>query len=172
MAVVASETFTSTSAPIQYAAVRAFQGGSEIEQYLWQCRRILSALGNYIYDALKSSGVAVSRPDGAFYLFPDFTPFKEKLARRKVTSSAQLCNFVLEQTGVAILPGNSFGRPDEELTTRLAYVDFDGARALEAAEQVPKDKILDEEFLTIFTPNTIEGVDILVAWIHDYLWDV
>ena len=34
MTVVASETFTSTSAPIQYAAVRAFQGGLDIERYL------------------------------------------------------------------------------------------------------------------------------------------
>ena len=30
VAVVASESFTSTSAPIQYAAVRAFEGGEEI----------------------------------------------------------------------------------------------------------------------------------------------
>ena len=39
MASVASETYTSTSAPVQYAAVRAFEGGPEIEQYLVQSRR-------------------------------------------------------------------------------------------------------------------------------------
>lgn len=40
MTAVASETYTSTSAPIQYAAVRAFQGGSDIEEYLWHARHV------------------------------------------------------------------------------------------------------------------------------------
>lgn len=38
MAVMASETFTSTSAPIQYAAVKAFEGGYEIDNYLRRTR--------------------------------------------------------------------------------------------------------------------------------------
>ncbi|MCW8806402.1 MAG: aminotransferase class I/II-fold pyridoxal phosphate-dependent enzyme, partial [Ignavibacteriaceae bacterium] len=38
MASVASETFTSTSTPIQYAAIKAFKGGIEIERYLWNAR--------------------------------------------------------------------------------------------------------------------------------------
>ncbi|RME35196.1 MAG: aminotransferase class I/II-fold pyridoxal phosphate-dependent enzyme, partial [Deltaproteobacteria bacterium] len=49
MASVASETFTATSAPIQYAAVRAFAGGLRLERYLWNSRRILKALGDHIH---------------------------------------------------------------------------------------------------------------------------
>jgi aspartate aminotransferase len=169
MAVVASETFTSTSAPIQYAAVRAFQGGSEIEHYLWQSRRILAALGNYITETLTSAGVIVSKPHGAFYLFPDFSDYREKLAVRDITTSEQLCQTLLAETGIAILPGSHFGRPATELTARLAYVDFDGARAIEAAEQYARNENLNEEFLGAFAPNTIEAIDILVSWIHDYL---
>ena len=45
MAAVASETYTTTSAPIQFAAVRAFHGGLRIERYLRDARRVLSALG-------------------------------------------------------------------------------------------------------------------------------
>jgi len=44
MAAVASETFTATSAPIQFAAVKAFVGGPEIESYLSTSRKILSQL--------------------------------------------------------------------------------------------------------------------------------
>lgn len=43
MACVASETYTSVCAPIQYAAVPAFKGGVYIEKYLWHVRRILAA---------------------------------------------------------------------------------------------------------------------------------
>ncbi len=168
MAAVASETYTSTSAPIQYAAIRAFQGGAEIEHYLWLSRRILFALGNYIHQVLVSGGVKISVPQGAFYLFPDFDPFREKLGQRKIYTSEELCAVLLKDTGVAILPGCHFGRPDSELTARLAYVDFDGARAMEAAEHCESDKPLDEEFLELYAPNTLAAADLIVSWLHRY----
>ena len=77
MSVVASETYTSTSAPIQYAAVRAFQGGTEIETYLVQARHILKALSHYAMWQLRSCGALVAAPHGAFYLLPDFEPFRD-----------------------------------------------------------------------------------------------
>ncbi len=40
---------------------------------------------------------------------------------------------LLEETGVALLPGAAFVRSRAELTARLAYVDFDGASALAAS---------------------------------------
>ena len=38
---------------------------------------------------------------------------------------------MLEDVGVALLPGVSFGLSPEALCARLAYVDFDGTQALE-----------------------------------------
>ena len=133
MAAVASETFTATSAPIQYAAVRAFQGGEELERYLMQSRRVLRSLSSWIWQSLSNAGLDVARPDGAFYMFPDFEPLRQRLESRGIQNSEQLCQRLLEETGVAILPGSHFGRPEQELTIRLAFVDFDGARALSAA---------------------------------------
>ena len=132
MAVVASETFTATSAPIQYAAVRAFRGGVELERYLVCSRRILSGLSEWIWNKLTNAGVMVAKPDGAFYMFPDFSPLTEKLHSRGIRTGAEFCERLLAETGVAVLPGSSFGRPESELTARLAFVDFDGARALAA----------------------------------------
>jgi len=147
MAVVASETFTSTSAPIQYAAVRAFKGGADLERYLFQSRRVLKALSDWIWNRLSEAGVTIARPDGAFYMFPDFEPLRERLVGRGIVNGEQLCARLLQDTGVAILPGNCFGRPDNELTARMAFVDFDGAKVLAAAAQIPADEPLDEEFL-------------------------
>jgi aspartate aminotransferase len=164
MANVASETFTSTSAPIQYAAVRAFRGGSQIEQYLVQSRRVLRALGRDITDRMRAAGVDVHPPDGAFYLFPDFSPGAERLAGRGIRNNRDLCERLLQDTGVAILPGNDFGRPDEELTARLAYVDFDGARVLAAAESRPLDEPLDKQFLDTYCGNVVRAVDLTCDW--------
>lgn len=167
MSVVASETYTSTSAPIQYAAVRAFRGGLNIEHYLSQSRRILKALGNKLVAELREVGAAVPQPDGAFYLFPDFGMFKEELLARGIKSSAQLCTALLEDTGVAALPGSAFGRQPEELSLRLAYVDFDGARALEAAEHIPMHQELDSDFLDYYCLSPVEAIKRTCAWLRN-----
>lgn len=165
MAVVASETFTATSAPIQFAAVRAFSGGTRIEEYLWRSRRILKALCDRIIDKLRGAGLHVSMPDGAFYMFPDFSPLHDKLAEKGITTGPELCRQLLDDTGVAILPGSSFGRPESELTARIAFVDFDGSRALAAAEQQPSDQPLDEKFLDTYCGKQIEAIDRISAWL-------
>lgn len=167
MSVVASETFTSTSAPIQYAAVRAFDGGLEIERYLALSRRVLRALGRHCWRELKSAGVAVCEPRGGFYLFPDFSAFRDRLRGRGITDSQQLCEQLLEETGVATLPGSCFGRPDTELTARIAYVDFDGARALVAADAVPAHEDLDSDFLNTHCGNVTRGIQRITAWLGD-----
>jgi aspartate aminotransferase len=165
MATVASETFTSTSAPIQYAAVRAFKGGVTIERYLWHSRRVLKALSNRVHDAFNGLGLTMAPLDGGFYAFPDFSPLRESLASRGITTSAQLCTRLLEDTGVAILPGSCFGRPEHELTARLAFVDFDGSRALAAAEQLPSDQPLDAEFLQRNCDKVLTALERMVGWL-------
>lgn len=164
MASVASETYTSTSAPIQYAAARAFKGGTGIERYLWRARRILKELGNWIADSLEAAGINTLRPQGGFYLFPDFGPLRDKLRARGITRSNVLCEKLLEETGVAILPGDDFGRPRDELTARLAYVDFDGARAMSVLEGNEETKI-DESFLFTNCPNVMNAIKRLAAWV-------
>jgi len=164
IAAAASETYTSTSAPIQYAAVRAFEGGLEIERYLWHSRRVLGALGRWCAHRLTEAGISVTKPQGAFYLFADFTRLRDRLVERGIDSSVALCSTLLEETGVAILPGTDFGRPPEELTARLAYVDFDGARALAAAEHKPIDTPLGETFLREQAGAVIEAIDIIANW--------
>ncbi len=165
MAVVASETYTSTSTPIQYAAVRAFQGGIEIEHYLTQVRRILRALGRHCARQLRDAGVRVSEPRGAFYLFPDFTPVAHRLKKRGIHTSDELCERLLEERGVALLPGSAFGRPAHELCARLAYVDFDGARALVAAEQIPATQELEGAFLEQHCAYVISALKKTCDWI-------
>ena len=166
MSVVASETFTSTSAPIQYAAVRAFEYGPEMEKYLFQVRRILAALGRQITLRLREAGVFVPMPEGGFYIFPDFGSLRPQLASKGITNSRTFAERALEETGVAFLPGEDFGRPPQELTARLAYVDFDGAKALAAAHAVPAEQPLDDAFLREHCPQVVEAVDTLANWLE------
>lgn len=87
MAAVASETYTSVSAPIQWAAVRAFRGGVQIERYLWQVRRILATLARECLDILREGGITIPPVVGGFYLFLDFSPLASRLAQRGIGDS-------------------------------------------------------------------------------------
>lgn len=165
MAAVASETYTSVSAPIQYAAVRAFRGGIKIERYLCHARRILSFIGSRIARIFSDAGIKVHPPEGAFYLFIDFSQFSEQLRARGITDSKTLCEKLLHETGVAILPGVEFQRPPEELTARLAYVNFDGAKALAMSETIPLSEPLPEDFADHFCNPTFEATNRIVSWL-------
>jgi len=166
VAVVARETYTSTSAPIQYAAVRAYQGGIEIERYLSNSRRILKNLGTSVAARLQQAGARLPMPEGGFYLFPSFAAHREKLLRRGITNSIQLCERLLEETGVAILPGCEFGRPVSELTARLAFVDFDGARALVSAESIPLEQPLPNDFTATHCHRVVTGIERMCDWLE------
>lgn len=165
MATIASETYTSTSAPIQYAAIRAFQGGEEIENYLKQSRRVLSVLAQVITGRLQKAGFDIDCPHGGFYLFLDFKPFTTVLNNAGIVNSIQLCETLLDATGVATLPGESFGRPLNELSMRIAFVDFDGHKVLQAAEKYPGDQPLPEGFCLDYTADCITAIDLLCDWV-------
>lgn len=162
MAVIGTETFTSVSTPIQFAAMRAFQGGPEIEAYVAASRTILGALGRHCRSTLVAAGCRLARLDGAFYLFPDFEPFRERLAARGVTGSVALAERLLQDTGVATLPGAAFGRPAGELNLRLSYVNFDGAEALAATAA---GEPVDEAFLRRHCPDTLAAIERMADWL-------
>lgn len=165
VAVVASETFTSTSAPIQHAAIRAFYGGIQIERYLFNSRRILKAIAEMIVSKLRVIGVDAPEPQGGFYVFPSFETFRRKFQKAGMQTSTEFCERLLESTGVAVLPGTSFGRSPEEFTARIAFVDFDGARALVAAEAIPPAEALPSEFVERYCSRVSGAIDRMCEWI-------
>jgi aspartate aminotransferase len=110
MAAVASETYSSTSAPIQYAAVLAFEGGPAIERGLVLSRAILAAIVRAAIPRLRDVGARVEPAVGGFYLFPDFGSHAHAFASRGIETSDAFCERLLEETGVAVLPGSAFGR--------------------------------------------------------------
>jgi aspartate aminotransferase len=167
MAAVGTETFTSTCAPIQHAAIKAFEEGPEIIRYLLHARRVLRRLGSLLAARVRETGAEVLDPAGAFYLFPDFSPLADSMRSRGMATSAEMCERLLEDTGVAVLPGVDFGRPPEELTMRIAYVDLDGAAVMSASEELPLDHPLPDDFAAKHCRRVIEAIDRLCEWVED-----
>ncbi len=78
-------------------------------------RDAFQARRDYMVDALNAiPGVRCPKPGGAFYVFPDIS---DHLGGR-IASSSDLSLFLMEQVGLATVPGDAFGEPDG---IRLSY---------------------------------------------------
>jgi len=164
MAAVASETYTSVSAPIQHAAVAAFGDDDEIARYLARAREVLSLVAGRAVDTLRGAGLRVHPPAGGFYLFLDFSPLEDRLRARGVRGGADLCERLLVEAGVAILPGVHFGRPAGELTARLSYLDFDGGLVLAACEAQGGGREAAARAVDAHGGRLIQGLERLAQW--------
>ena len=150
--VLASETFTSVSAPIQYAAIAAYSNNHD--EYINNSRSILKAVGEYVYENLKSNKININKPQGGFYLMPEFLT-------EKFSTAEEMCGNVLEETGVALLPGSDFGFSKERMIARLSFTDFNGR---EFMNNMKKNNILDLNSILEFAPKIVEGTKKLKRW--------
>ena len=150
--ILCSESFTSVSAPIQYAAVEAYKG--DHSTYLTAVKKILSFTGNYVYEKLKSNTINVTKAEGGFYLFPEFS-------NAKFLSSSEMCKDILNKTGVALLPGSDFGLDSKKMIARLSYTDFDGVNFLKYT--LGSKKLYDAD-LKKYAPNIVDGALKLKEW--------
>ena len=149
---LASESYSTVNTPTQFAAVEAYDG--DYEEYKLKVRRILLAVGTYVYNNLKSNKVLINPPQGAFYLMPEFK-------NKKYKTSSELCDAILNETGVAMLPGSDFGFNSKKMLTRLSYTDFDGD---EFFRNVSDYKSISQEMVRKYAPNVVEGTTKLSNW--------
>ena len=152
MKAVGSETFSSVSSPIQYAAIEAYSG--DYTDFIIKTRNILKSVGNYVYNNLKSNNILINPPQGGFYLMPEFVNSKFK-------SSIDLCDSILNETGVALLPGSAFGFDKTKMLTRLSYTDFDGDEFL---KNTPSYELPGNDIIEKYAPNVVEGTNKLSEW--------
>jgi len=150
--VLASETFSAVSAPIQYAAIKAYE--NDHSNYINKSKNILSAVGNYVYENLKSNKILINKPQGGFYLMPEFL-------NKKFKSSSEMCDSILNDTGVALLPGSDFGFDETKMLARLSFTDFDGQEFMNKIEDNQK---IENDHIANLAPKIIEGVDKLKKW--------
>lgn len=161
---IASETYSCAPTPIQVAACQAYVWDEITDNHLQQQRHILSRIGNHIQQILSHNGIAVHPPEGGFYLLLDFSPFREKLAARGIQTDTDLCLNLLEDTGVALLPGTAFGMPPSDLTARLAYVDYNGT-AIQQAMSKSQDLMLPQQLFEVHCAHMLQGIQALVDWL-------
>ncbi len=110
-----------TSAPSsisQKAGEAAYKGNLDEVKHM---RSEFKKRRDYLVTALNAlEGVSCFTPGGAFYVFPDISHYIEtkKPDGSAIESSTDLCLYLLDEFGLALVPGDAFGEPNG---IRLSY---------------------------------------------------
>jgi len=159
---IISETFSSVSAPIQYAALEAYGNFEKVRPFIKKSCEIYKYSAEYLYDRFIAMGLNCSKPEGAFYMFPDFENFKGKFPDGIMTGVG-LCRHLLDNYGIALLPGSDFYFPATNMGVRVAGVDFDGEEVLAKWES---GKNYRPEDADEFFPLMVKGCDKLEGFLN------
>ncbi|HET9730761.1 MAG TPA: pyridoxal phosphate-dependent aminotransferase [Acidimicrobiia bacterium] len=105
-----SHSTSNVSNVAQAAALAAVAGDLDA---VAEMRRAFARRGRTMHELLsKIPGVTVLEPQGAFYCFPSFVDvLGRRIAGRTPQTSLELCELLLEEAKVAIVPGEAFGAP-------------------------------------------------------------
>jgi aspartate aminotransferase len=102
----------------QAAAVAALEGTQEPVEMM---RREFDKRRIEIVKRLRAiSGVTCYDPEGAFYAFPDLSAYLSKStpSGKRLDTDVALCDYLLDEGRVAVVPGSGFGAPGH---VRLSY---------------------------------------------------
>lgn len=106
---------TCASSVSQHAAIASLDGSCD--QFIEQIKDDLKVKGEYAYSRLSCiDGICVTKPEGAFYIFPDISAFG---------SSKDVAHKILESVNVLTIPGIAFGDRGDHFIRLSFAVDFD-----------------------------------------------
>ncbi len=147
MAKIQSHSTSNPCSISQYASLEALSGAQhQISRMVAEFQR----RRNYCLRRLKSiPNISCFEPQGAFYLFPNFSSYYNKEANGAVIrNSYGMAYYLLREARVAIVPGDSFGN---DACIRLSY-----ATSMENLEK-GMDRI-SEALTRLKTPKRIKQV--------------
>ena len=138
---IASEVWSAPAGPVQHAAAVAFDEPSDLAVRVSRSRSLHAIVCREVAGICATSGLDVAEPQAAFYVYPDFAPWRDHLAVRfGVGTCAELSGLLLDRYGAGTVPACAFGESESALRLRMAtgllYGDSDVQRetVLAAAE--------------------------------------
>jgi aspartate aminotransferase len=150
-----SETFSCVSSPIQFAAIKAFEYHTNLQNYVATSSSILKSISEFIFNEFSAIKIECTKSEGAFYMLIGFNHYKAAILKLGISGSFELANYVLENYDFAMLPGVDFGFESKELFFRIAFVDFNGKKIMDALQT---NEIIDTVFIQKYAPDVYLGV--------------
>jgi aspartate aminotransferase len=111
MTKIQGQSTSNINSVTQRAAVAALTGPWEVVE---EMKVAFARRRDLAYEIITGWGAECPKPDGAFYLFPVL----DKFYTEDAPDSAAMCTKILEEVGVALVPGSAFG---DDKCIRFSY---------------------------------------------------
>ncbi|MFH1126750.1 MAG: aminotransferase class I/II-fold pyridoxal phosphate-dependent enzyme [archaeon] len=164
-----SKIYTNVAAPIQHAAITAYEPNKEIEEYMNTTRQIHRIMGQYTSEEFnKIDGLKATTPQGAFYFFLDFNDLKDDLKRKGVKTSNELMHSLISDPHhIATVTGDACMINPDNYGARIAFVDYDGKKTYDNyTKDPPKTKSDEQHFAKENAPLMVKGIEALKNYIR------
>tara|TARA_B100000900_G_scaffold415186_1_gene444144 strand:- start:1019 stop:2212 length:1194 start_codon:yes stop_codon:yes gene_type:complete len=112
VAKIQSQETSAPSSISQAAGLAAYSG--TLDKVL-EMRASFKERRNFMVEQLNGiEGVSCFSPGGAFYVFPDISSYLNSSTPlgKPIQSSTDLCLYLLDESGLALVPGDAFGEPN------------------------------------------------------------
>lgn len=162
--------YTATSTPIQHAAIAGFQESVEMDEYFEITRSIHHIMGDYTYQALnKIEGVKTTRPEATFYLLANFNAYSDYFLANKISNSQKFSESLIQHPyHTALVGGDSLVLERTDFSARIAFVDYDGQRAMKNYVDNPPRTASDRiEFVKDNAPKIVDGMAMIQRYLDD-----
>jgi aspartate aminotransferase len=162
--------YTATSTPIQHAAIAGFQESREMDEYFEITRSIHHIMGDYTYQALnKIEGVKTTKPESTFYLLANFNSYSDYFLANKISNSQKFSESLIQHPyHTALVGGDSLVLERTDFSARIAFVDYDGQRAMKNyADNPPKTSLDRIEFVKDNAPKIVDGIAMIKRYLDD-----
>ena len=112
-----SQTTSNATAFAQVAGIEALTGPQDSVRAMAQA---FEERRNFVATRLNAiPGITSNTPHGAFYIFPNIAGlFGRRAQGQPLTTSAEVANYLLDEAGVAVVPGDAFG---DDHYMRISY---------------------------------------------------
>ncbi|WP_225878429.1 aminotransferase class I/II-fold pyridoxal phosphate-dependent enzyme [Spongiactinospora rosea] len=118
---VASQIWSTTAAPVQAAAAYAFAEPPGVVARVAASRALHEAVAHAVARSFTAAGAELAPVRATSYLYPDFGPLRDRLARdHGVRGGDDLAALLAERYGMGVLAGPAFGEPRRSLRIRAA----------------------------------------------------
>jgi aspartate aminotransferase len=118
---IGSEIWSAPSLPIQQAAALAFREPGPLAKRVSRSRWLHAQVASAVAGRFAAAGLLVPAPQAAFYVYPDFAPWRAHLhASRGLCTGPELAGHLLQRYGMGVLPASAFGEGEEALRMRVA----------------------------------------------------
>lgn len=138
LAALQSQITSNAAAASQYAALTAYQEDIRAREAIKAMVRIFQQRRDKVLAQMASDmpHAAPIHPDGAFYIFVRVDAYYDN----ELTNSQTFCSWLLDKTGVALVPGSAFG-DDRYVRMSLAAPNAALAEAVRRAGEVLEKRV-------------------------------